>query len=114
MSSDMSGMYQLINKLSSNDKYELNTSFKGLWNYIQTYLENETVRIYVYVVIHNYIGQSSDLDRVFYDKEDAISFVKRNYLTLTCIENDENKISFSDNNLPHSEWITINKEKILF
>ncbi|MGD1836056.1 MAG: hypothetical protein ACPKQO_10085 [Nitrososphaeraceae archaeon] len=111
MSSDI---YQLINKLSSNDKYERNTSLEGLLNYIQTYLENEKVAIYVYVVVHHYVGQSSDLDRVFYDKEDAISFVKRKYLTLTCIENDENKISFSDNNLPHSEWITINKEKILF
>ena len=83
MSSDI---YQLINKLSSNDKYERNKSLEGLLNYLQTYLENEKAVIYVYVVVHHYIGQSSDLDGVFYDKEDAISFVKRNYLTLTCID----------------------------
>ena len=110
MSSDI---YQLINKLS-NDKHDGNTSLEGLFDYLQTYLENEKVTIYVYVVIHHYIGQSSDLDRIFYDKENAISFVKRNYPTLTGIENDENKITFSDSNLPHSEWITILKEKILF
>ena len=70
---------------------------------MQTYLKNKKVIIYVYIVIHHYAGQSSDLDRVFYDKEDAESFVKRNYRTLTCIEYGENKISFSDTNLPTSE-----------
>ena len=81
---------------------------------MQTYLENEKVIIYVYVVIHHYAGQNSDLDRVFYDKEDAESFVKRNYPTLTCIEYGENKISFSDTKLPSCEWITITKEKLQF